>query len=344
MSDDFSGKSGKVKVMYVRADENKNKGKGTAKNRQDKDRRTTKEPRWGDSERPKRPVRNENERPARSAWQARLQDVSEPAFVEPSEPVVSRIPIDQAQLRRQREEESKVYGENACLALFKSRPESVIRAYFLQEVTPRFREALRWMAAQRLAYHVVDAEEMQRVSGTEHHGGVCFLIKKRRGLSVMNYLSTAPKVDCVLAVDGIGNPYNLGGIIRTAAHFGIQGIMLRDLDLLESGATVRTAEGGAEYLKAIDTDDLGTGLDEFRRAGYKIVVLTYAKGQSFAQATLPEKMVLILTEDRSGVPPHIQPLVDLTLSFAGTGKVDGLNISVAAGITLADWWGSKLAK
>ena len=45
------------------------------------------------------------------------------------------------------------------------------------ERDPRFKEALRWMAANRKAYHVVDDAELTKASGTEHHGGVCFLIK-----------------------------------------------------------------------------------------------------------------------------------------------------------------------
>lgn len=80
-------------------------------------------------------------------------------------------------LRRQRAEETRVYGENACQALFQSRPEAIVRAWFIQSVTPRFKEALRWMAANRKAYHVVDEAELAKASGTEHHGGVCFLIK-----------------------------------------------------------------------------------------------------------------------------------------------------------------------
>ena len=88
--------------------------------------------------------------------------------------------IDPEVLRRQRAEETRVYGENACQALFQSRPECIVRAWFIQSVTPRFKEALRWMAANRKAYHVVDDAELTKASGTEHHGGVCFLIKTQR--------------------------------------------------------------------------------------------------------------------------------------------------------------------
>ncbi len=80
-------------------------------------------------------------------------------------------------MRKQRQEETRIYGENACQAMFKNRPDAIVRAWFLQSVTPRFRDALKWMAANRKAYHVVDDEELSKASGTEHHGGVCFIIK-----------------------------------------------------------------------------------------------------------------------------------------------------------------------
>lgn len=96
--------------------------------------------------------------------------------------IVGKSRLDPEQIRRQRQEETRVYGENACQALFTNRPGAIVRAWFLQEVTPRFREALRWMAANRKAYHVVDDEELTKASGTDHHGGVCFLIKNVRAL------------------------------------------------------------------------------------------------------------------------------------------------------------------
>ncbi len=48
--------------------------------------------------------------------------------------------IDPEVLRRQRAEETRVYGENACQALFQSRPEAIVRAWFIQSVTPRLKK------------------------------------------------------------------------------------------------------------------------------------------------------------------------------------------------------------
>lgn len=348
MNDEFKGKSGKVKVMYVRGDE-ENKPRGQ-------------NPRTGKGGRSDAAGQERDRRPSRPA-EARGRDRGEergisrdqgregspwrtvsrpPVDDEASQPAHSGISgksfIDPVQLRRQRQEESRVYGENACHALFQSRPESIVRAWFVQSVTPRFRETLRWLAANRKAYHVVDDEELAKAAGTEHHGGVCFLIKKRTGMPVKTWLAQAEARDCVLALEDIGNPHNLGGIMRSCAHFGARGVLVNDASLLESGAAVRTAEGGAEHVTAISDESFEAGLEAFRRAGYTIVTTSSHKGTPLAEATLPAKMVLVLGQERDGLSESAWQQGDLSVSIGGTGKVESLNVSVATGVLLAEWW------
>lgn len=350
MNDSFSGKNGKVKVMYVRSDEdssnnrNKNKrpeGKGrpasNPRTGQDKTRsgdRHVSEPRRSE---PRRTARNEEQGDYDSPWRTVSRAPQEEATFDHGG-ISGKSFIDPEQLRRQRAEETRVYGENACKALFASRPDSIVRAWFVQSVTPRFREALRWMAANRKAYHVVEEEELAKASGTEHHGGVCFLIKKRQGLDALAYLKSAPTRDCVLALEEVGNPHNLGAIVRSCAHFGVNGILLHDPAVLESGAAVRTAEGGAEHIKAINADDFLSVLDTFRQAGYTIVTTSSHKGTSLSKATLPNKMVLVLGQERDGLSDSAWQQGDISVSIQGTGKVESLNVSVATGILLAEWW------
>ncbi|MEE3652865.1 MULTISPECIES: tRNA/rRNA methyltransferase [unclassified Brenneria] len=381
MSDSFNSKSGKVRVMYVRSDdegdkENKNKrpadkdrrsesgrgqregggsrdSRGKPQNPRDKNPRHAREnpSREGDArekspwgkerndrgaERPRRP-RSEEGGYADSPWKTVSRPPSEEA--EPDHGGISgKSQIDPAQIRRQRQEETRVYGENACHALFKSRPDAIVRAWFLQEVTPRFREALRWMAANRKAYHVVEDDELIKASGTEHHGGVCFLIKKRQGLDVSEYLQTAGESDCVLALEDVGNPHNLGGIMRSCAHFGVNGVLVQDAALLESGAAVRTAEGGAEHVKAINADDFLSVLAEFRKAGYTIVTTSSHKGTALSKNSFPAKTVIVLGQEGGGLSDSAWQQGDVKISIEGTGKVESLNISVATGILLSEWW------
>ncbi len=134
-------------------------------------------------------------------------------------------------------------AKNACQALFQSRPEAIVRAWFIQSVTPRFKEALRWMAANRKAYHVVDEAERRKPPAPSTTAASASLIKKRHGTSVAQWVAKAGEEDCVLALEDVGNPHNLGAIMRSCAHFGVKGVVVQDAGVLESGAAIRTAEG-----------------------------------------------------------------------------------------------------
>ncbi|EOC0877734.1 tRNA/rRNA methyltransferase [Cronobacter malonaticus] len=349
MNDEFKGKSGKVKVMYVRSDENTDKrssnprtGKGGGRpagnGKPEGGRRAARSDRPSDRERSRGGRDRDGDREA-SPWRTVSRAPGAEAPAKPDHGGISgKSFIDPEVLRRQRAEETRVYGENACQALFQSRPESIVRAWFIQSVTPRFKEALRWMAANRKAYHVVDDAELTKASGTEHHGGVCFLIKKRSGASVDQWLSKAGDEDCVLALEDVGNPHNLGAIVRSCAHFGVKGVVVQDASLLESGAAVRTAEGGAEHVEPITGDSFSDALAQFRAAGYAIVTTSSHKGTPLFKATLPKKMVLVLGQESEGISEATQANADLSLSIDGTGNVESLNVSVATGVLLAEWW------
>ncbi|EOX2919817.1 tRNA/rRNA methyltransferase [Providencia stuartii] len=338
-SNDFNGKNGKVKVMYVRSE---GQDDGHSKGKRQQDNKRTNDRRGGGGRRNERSGRFDDRKsqPPRehSAWRTVSKPNSD-ELIHDHGGIAGKSQIDPEQLRKQRLEETRIYGENACQAMFKNRPEAIVRAWFLQSVTPRFRDALKWMAANRKAYHVVDDEELTKASGTEHHGGVCFLIKKRGGMSVETYLQQAPAKDCVLALEDVGNPHNLGGIMRSCAHFGVQGVILQDAGVVESGAAIRTAEGGAEHIKAIDADGLSNTLSQFLQAGYTIVTTSSHKGsQDIAKAKLPAKMVLVLGQERDGLSDSVWNEGDMSLYIGGTGKVESLNVSVATGIMLAQWW------
>lgn len=347
MSDELKNKNGKVKVMYVRSDDDSDKrtqnprtGKGGGRpgTRAEGGRRPARDDRKGPNRERSRERDDRGDRDG-SPWRTVSRAPGDDAPAKADHGGISgKSFIDPEVLRRQRAEETRVYGENACQALFQSRPDAIVRAWFIQSVTPRFKEALRWMAANRKAYHVVDEEELAKASGTEHHGGVCFLIKKRSGTSVQQWVAKSGDTDCVLALEDVGNPHNLGAMMRSCAHFGVKGLLLQDAGVLESGAAIRTAEGGAEHVQPITGDSFIDALDDFRKAGYAIVTTSSHAGTPLFKAELPKKMVLVLGQERDGLSDAALSSADLSVSIEGTGAVESLNVSVATGVLLSEWW------
>ncbi|MDO4699049.1 MAG: TrmH family RNA methyltransferase, partial [Pasteurellaceae bacterium] len=234
-------------------------------------------------------------------------------------------------IRNNRATEMKVYGENACHTLFQQRPEAIVRLWATVEGAKKAGELLSYLAEQKKAYHVVDSEEMERVTGTEHHGGICLLVKKATPFSLEGYLQVQRQRDCLVLLDGVNNAQNVGGVVRTCAFYGVKGIIVENHDTLNSSNAARVAEGGLEFVHALETKHKQIALTQLRKAGYQIVHLTRQKqAKALAKTALAEKVVLVLSEVVSNEVEYPEDTA-VQLSFANPLN-SGLNVAVNAGI------------
>ncbi|WP_258405389.1 tRNA/rRNA methyltransferase [Shewanella sp. FJAT-52076] len=240
----------------------------------------------------------------------------------------------------QRLNETRLYGINACRETFKLRSDEVIKLYLDEETAPKFADVMKYLARNRKAYHVVDADELEKIAGSQHHGGVVMVVRRKPVQDMAAYLAanTAKSRDCLLALDGVGNPHNLGAIMRSCAHFGVAGIVMTEAGLLQSGAAARTAEGGMEHVEGIRCDRLTDALQLCRDAGYSIITTSSHGGESLYHSKLPAKVVVVFGEEMDGVSKAVASRADIGVQIPGTGLVESLNVSVAASLILGEWY------
>lgn len=236
-------------------------------------------------------------------------------------------------------EEVKAYGENACRVLFQERPEAIIKLYLSPKTAPKFSDLMKYLAANKKAYHIVEEQELEKISGSSHHGGIVLLVKRKEITLLGNYLQRKVlKQDCLLALDGVSNSHNLGAICRTAAHFGINGILMTKPELLQSGAALRVAEGGGEFIEGLKCDSLPLALKLLQDNGYSLITTSSHNGTPLYKSVLPKKSVIIFGEEMFGVSENVAKNSDIAINITGTGKVESLNVSVAASLILGEWY------
>lgn len=217
------------------------------------------------------------------------------------------------------------------------RADDIIRAYFVEEVArTHFGKLMKLLAETRRAYHIVDADEMQKVTDSTHHEGVCLLVRDAPVLRIGEWLAQAhATTEIVLALEDVGNPHNLGAIMRTAAHFGVAAIMVSGAERLRSGAAMRTAAGGAENVPLLEATGFVEGLKALKGAGYTIVTTSSHKGQSVFAVSWTPRVCIVMGEEQKGVSRAVQALAEEGISIPGTGAVESLNVSVATAIVVA---------
>jgi TrmH RNA methyltransferase len=157
-----------------------------------------------------------------------------------------------------RSSESRVYGVNACRALFVRRVGDIIRVYLTEEQLPAFGDLLSTCARLRRPYRIVSTSELEAVTESRHHEGICIVARPRAAVALEDLLR-APGPACVVGLVDVGNPHNIGAILRTAAHFGVRGAVF-----LGAGgdAPEPIAASDADIEAGADADDEALGDDD----------------------------------------------------------------------------------
>lgn len=139
------------------------------------------------------------------------------------------------------------------------------RLYFSKEKVKYFGGLCKKMAACNLIYNLVEEEELQKLSGTPHHGGVVAFIEAPSPLQL-----DTDKIDTItsnkepiILLDNIGNPANFGSIVRSAAFFGIKNLVVLSSNYpnLINTSSYRMAEGGMEKVSIYTVKDFFPLLD-----------------------------------------------------------------------------------
>jgi TrmH RNA methyltransferase len=236
----------------------------------------------------------------------------------------------------------RLYGVNACLAAYSKRPDDLRKVYLTEARIPAFKQVLAWCVKHRLGYRVVEDGDLDKLTGSRHHEGVCFEMRRNPPLTLADLLAAqpaAPQASLLLWLDGVGNPHNLGALLRSAAHFGAGGVIVPSSSSLDlSGAAARVAEGGAEAVALARVDDERSALTTLREAGYAIAATVPRDGAALYSMHLAPRLVLVFGAEGEGMSSALIDAADQRLMIPGSGVVDSLNIAASAAIMLGEYW------
>jgi TrmH RNA methyltransferase len=239
-------------------------------------------------------------------------------------------------------DELRLYGWNAVQALFEHRPQALRKLYLTEALIPRMQPVLKWCVANRVGYRVVEDGDLNKLAATTHHEGLVADVLRAPMLELEEWLATLPADAPVLALwlDGVGNPHNFGAILRSAAHFGVAGLLLPPgATLALSGAAARVAEGGAESVPLVRLPALPEAMEQLRAAGLSLAATLVEGGDDLFASTLPARLVYVMGAEGEGMDRELAQACDHQVSIPGTGAVESLNVASATAVLLAQWFG-----
>jgi len=153
--------------------------------------------------------------------------------------------------------------------------------------------------------------------------------------TLAHYLATLTAQSPVrlLALDGIGNPQNLGMIIRSAAAGHIDGIIWSPKGNAALGPLVIKASAGTLYrAPLLSCEDLPTALKQCKAADMAICTLEASAPTSLFEYRGHSSIVYVLGNETEGVSKAVSALADTALSIPMRNGVESLNVAVTASL------------
>lgn len=235
-------------------------------------------------------------------------------------------------------DELKLCGLAAVQARFARDPGSIQRLFFDYATGRKIGVMCKVLAQAKKVYRCVEPPELEKIAGSVHHGGIVAVVVPAalREATADDVRRWARHRDAVLVLDRIGNAHNLGAIARTAAYFGLPRIVLpADAGAARpTDAAHRVAEGGFEHLEVWQTKALSDFVRQLAAAGYDVVGAATRGGRPATRSAGTAPVALVLGNEEHGLAPEVAAACTRLVTLPGRGRVESLNVSVAAGILM----------
>lgn len=138
----------------------------------------------------------------------------------------------------------------------------------------------------------------------------------------------------VSLIDRVQDPGNLGTMIRTADAAGFDAVVLSDDSVdMYNDKVIRATQGALFHLPVVQ-DDLTPYLKHLKQSGFTVWAAALQNANIYSDVPRSDKIALIVGNEASGIHPDRLEQADAIVKIPIHGKVESLNVSVAAGILM----------
>jgi 23S rRNA (guanosine2251-2'-O)-methyltransferase len=189
---------------------------------------------------------------------------------------------------------------------------------------------------RRIVVQLVERARLDEVSETGgHHQGVIALCPAVPYVSVDDIFAVAEgrgELPFIVVLDEVTDPHNLGAVLRSAEAGGAHGVIIpkrRAVGL--TGTVAKTSAGAISHIAVARVGNISACLKELKKRGLWLTAAVM-EGESIFSADFSGAVAVVLGSEGEGVSRLVAQECDFRVSLPMLGKIESLNVSVAAGI------------
>ena len=230
-----------------------------------------------------------------------------------------------------------IFGVHAADAALRNAKRRIIQAFVTENGENRLKDAIaaRNAGAGLTLTHVTPRDLDRRLGPDTVHQGILLEVEPLPEPTLEELADLPDSAGPLLVLDQVTDPHNVGAILRSAAVFGAQGvIMTRRHSPPLGGALAKSASGALEYVPVVLVPNLARAMVELGKLAYHRVGLDGTGEHTIEGETLTGRIALVLGSEGRGLRQLTQEHCDVLARISGSGGLGSLNVSNAAAVTL----------
>lgn len=181
-------------------------------------------------------------------------------------------------------------------------------------------------------YDIIIDSIFKEISETKTPQGIMGLVKKAE-YSLESMLN-APDA-CLLLLEDIRDPGNLGTMIRTAEGAGITGVIFNDSTVdIYNPKVIRSTMGSIYRVPFYQTDDFFKTLEDIKKQEITIFAGHLMGIPYDTEGSFRNKCAILIGNEANGLSDQVSDMADIRIKIPMAGKVESLNAAVAAAILM----------
>ena len=220
-----------------------------------------------------------------------------------------------------------IYGKHSALGALENKRRKIIEILCSKDFFNAHKSKV-----EKHRFRITDNKELNKLLPNILHQGIAIKALpvtiydiKELDLSNPNYQ--------IAVLDQITDSHNIGAIIRSAAAFNINTVILTSNNSPEeNGVIAKTASGGLEIINLVKVTNLQSTIVYLKKHGFWIIGMDGDTETTLSPKILEGKVCLVLGSEGEGMRSLTRKSCDIIAKIPISSKMESLNVSTAAAI------------
>jgi len=228
-----------------------------------------------------------------------------------------------------------IVGKHAVIEALKNPKRKVLRVFLTEESKKNIhRENQKNNLLQDIKIHFKNKRELDKYTSQDNlmHQGYVAEVEHLEKLILKNFIKNKNNLNFA-CLDGVTDPRNIGSLIRSAASFNIDGLIVKERQFPnESKLMYKSASGCIEHLNIFEVSNINSTLKSLRENNFWIYGFDSKVKKNFTEIKWKGNNVLLFGSEGYGMRQHTKKYADFLVRIDINKNVESLNVSNSAAI------------